>query len=251
MQTRLGIELLVFLGCGAVGLVVLGCGAGEPANSPADAQSELREGAGARRKPRSNGPSVESEIGALDENAVDAAFKKARPDINKCLRDANDGLDMHVVGGEIEIKLRVKSDGTLRWAYPSRSTLGQRTAAKCVIAALNNSAWPKPEGGDEGLATTAFAIDPPGRAPVQWQEGDLGSARSQVRAALTTCMNEAGTSSLSVTLYIDPDGNLLTAGGAAGDENGSDAIDCAIAAIQKITFPSPGSYPGKVTITVP
>lgn len=237
----------VVIGCGVVlGLSsVAGCSGGQDPRSPSD---EVDDVAPAPR--RDGGPAIDSEIGALDENKVRDTFREARPKITKCLRQANDGLDMPVVGGELEVQLRVKGDGTLRWAYATRSTLGHRSAEQCVLAVLAEHTWPKPEGGDEGLARTDYGIDPPGRAPVTWSAGDLGAQESKVKSELRACMGDSGTSSLSVTIYVDPDGKVITAGGAAGDENGIDAIDCAVSAVKGLTFPSPGSYPAKVTVEV-
>jgi hypothetical protein len=225
--------------------ILSACADGKEPQSPADAVEDEPHAP----RPRTNGgPKIESEIGALDEKAVAAAFREVRPKIKKCLRGANDGLDLPVVGGELEVQLRVKGDGSLRWVYPMRSTLGHRSAEKCVLDALMAQSWPKPEGGDEGLARTDYGIDPPGRAPVRWSAGDLGSAASEVESALNDCMSDAGAKSLSVTIYVDADGNAITAGGAVGDENGTEAIDCAVNAVKAIKFPSPGSYPAKVTI---
>jgi hypothetical protein len=225
------------------------CGDGKGPKSPSDHVDD--DGAtGARPSGGNGGPSIESEIGALDEDAVKGVFKQARSKVTKCLRRANDGMDMEIVGGELEVQLRVKGDGTLRWVYPMRSTIGDRDAEQCVLDVLNSHTWPKPEGGDEGLARTDYGIDPPGRAPVDWSPSDLGAKQSKVKSELRSCMNDAGANSLSVTMYVDADGNVIKAGGSVGDENGIDAIDCGVDAVKSIKFPSPGSYPAKVTVSV-
>ena len=223
------------------------CDAKEPV-SPADRDDDTA--VVVPRSTGSGGPKIDSEIGALDEDAVKETFRKARSKVTRCLRDANDGLDMPIVGGELEVQLRVKGDGSLRWVVPVRSTLGDRKAEQCVLDVLASHTWPIPEGGDEGLARTDYGIDPPGRPPVAWSPGDLGDKESTVKSELRSCMGNAGASSLSVTIYIDADGNVITAGGAVGDENGIDAIDCAVSAVKRITFPSPGSFPAKVTVAI-
>ncbi len=231
-----------------VGSLWLGCTSSQEAKSPPDQVDDEPEPVTARP---SGGPAIESEIGALDENAVKDTFGQARAKVVKCLRGANEGLDLPVVGGELEIEVRVKSDGSVRWVLPTRSTLGHRGAEQCVASVLTSLAWPRPEDGDEGIARTDYGIDPPGRAPVAWSPDDLGSHRAKVKAELAACKQAAGTSALSVTLYVDADGKVISAGGAAGDEHGGDAIDCGVAAVKGMTFPSPGSYPAKVTVRAP
>lgn len=192
-------------------------------------------------------PSIESEVGALDRDAVDAAFSAARADVQACIAQANQGLPFKVVGGDIEIEVRIKSDGSVRHAYPKRSSIGHAGAEKCILGAVAAQSWPKPEGGDEGIARTTYGLDPPAaRPPVNG--ADLGSAGATLGSKLRGCRAKSGTSSLAVTLYIDADGNVMAAGASVGDEAGLSAIDCAVQAAEGLSFPSPGSYPAKVMI---
>ncbi len=232
------------------GTLIAACGRGPEPKSADDDGAAVDDPRPRGTEGGDAGPKIESEIGALDEDAVQDVFRQARRKVTQCLRRANDGMAMEIVGGELEVQLRVKGDGSLRWIYPLRSTLGNRQAERCVLAVLDSYTWPKPEGGDEGLARTDYGIDPPGRAPFAWDASDLGEKRSAVQSELRRCMNDAGAASLSITMYVDPDGRVLTAGGAVGDENGVESIDCGIAAVKAMRFPSPGSYPAKVTVSV-
>jgi hypothetical protein len=195
------------------------------------------------------GPAIHAEVGALDEDKVNEAFQAARPAIDACFASANTGLRYQVVGGDVEVLVRVKNDGSIRWAYPRRSTLGHADTERCILSALEQQSWPRPEGGEEGIASTNYSIDPPGRPAVDWSSDDLGDAGPALEDKLRGCLSQGG--SLTVTVYVDPDGQAFSAGAAIEDEAALDALDCAISAARDVSYPSPGSYPAKVTLRVP
>jgi len=222
--------------------LIVSCGGDKPVKTAADEPSSP-----APR--RGGGPSIDAEVGALDPDAVREVFTTAHGEVEACFRSANDGLDFAVIGGDLEVVVRVKSDGSTRWVYPAASDVGHRGAERCVLDALGSKSWPKPQGGDEGIARTRLALDPPAaRLAVAWSSDDLGSSRDKLMTRLRDC--RTGTASLRLTMYVDPDGNVISAGASVSDESGMDAIDCAIEQTRSLSFASPGSYPAKVTIEV-
>jgi hypothetical protein len=206
---------------------------------------------GEPESPAGGGPSIHGEVGALDEDETKKAFGKARPSIDGCLARANDGLSYEVVAGDVEVVVRVANDGSVRFTYATSSTIGRHDTERCILEALARQTWPRPEGGEDGIASTSYSIEPAGREAVEWSPGDLGPQGSTLKDKLRACQSEAGTAGLSVTMYIDPDGKLLSAGVASADEHGLDAARCALDAARSQRYPSPGSYPAKVTVMVP
>ncbi len=228
----------------------LGCAGDKPAEDPGDVDLAGERDTPAPARPEGPaGPHIEAEVGALDPEAVEAAFESARAEVHRCFEQGNAGLDFAVVGGDIEVFVRVGSDGSVRWIYPASSTVGHVGVERCVIDAVKKQRWPKPEGGDDGIARTRYGLDPPGRPPVPWSSADLGSGGSALAQKLGRCKQDSGTVSLSVTLYVDADGQVISAGAAAGDEKGVEAVDCAVAAAKAQRYASPGSYPAKVSVT--
>jgi len=194
-----------------------------------------------------HGPKIAAEVGALDEHVVQEAFDAARASVGECFARANERLRWPMVGGDVEVVVRVRHDGSVRWIFPVRSTLGDREAERCILDALGAQHWPKPQGGDEGIARGPYGSDAPGREPVAWAPSDLGHAGDELRAKLHACGREKG-GAVSVTLYVDPNGKPVTAGAASDDEHGIEALDCAVEAAMGLRYPSPGSYPAKVTV---
>ncbi len=224
---------------------LVACSSTPPPDNPADDDSPDQT-----HVPMAGAPQITAEVGALDEEQVKAAFDAARSAIHDCFDASNNGLEWQVVGGDIEVVVRVKTDGTVRWVFPQASTVGSRDTESCILETLVKQSWPKPQGGEEGFARTQYGMDCPGREPVPWAVGDLGRSRAKLETGIKTCIRQAGGTGLSLTLYVDPDGRPIGAGASVDDENGIDALDCAVRAATSLRYPSPGSYPSKVTVQV-
>jgi hypothetical protein len=154
------------------------------------------------------------------------------------------------LAGEIRLSVRVTIEGTVRWAYVKDSTLGDRETETCMLAVLKGTTWPKPVGGGEGLAENTFTFEPnpEERPPVAWAPEQLGKASGEVMSSLSSCRQSAGTGALKATLYVDPDGKLVSAGVSGSDERAEAAAQCVVDALREVKFPSPGSYDAKVSV---
>ena len=133
---------------GMVGaLLLVGCASeAHKVDTPDNVADDVAPAAAPRRAT----PIIESEVGALDRDAVDAAFAAVRGDVKACIDAANQGLPFEVVGGDIEIEVRIKSDGSVRHAYPKRSSIGHVGAEKCILEAVRAQSWLKPKGAMKG-----------------------------------------------------------------------------------------------------
>jgi hypothetical protein len=181
-------------------------------------------------------PAMESEIGGLNEEAMDKAFAALGADVQRCVESASGKLD--VLGGDIKLRLRIDRKGGARWAYVSASTLGDRDVEKCILESARAKSWPLPVGG-EGLAEKSYAIDP-SKAPTDLTEekrvrGDV----ARVRAQAVKC-KKGVRGSFTATAYLTPDGKVANAGVALPNEKSEDAADCMVEAVRKARFSRPG-----------
>jgi hypothetical protein len=173
--------------------------------------------------------SMESEIGGLNEEAMDQAF--ASLDVNGCVAPRGENLDQ--LGGELKLKMRIDRKGSARWAYLSRSTLGDRDAEKCVLDLVRAKRWPRPLGG-EGLAEKDFVVDPRA-APVALDERRAMAQIAQARTDAGKC-RKGIRGSFMATVYVRPDGRVAAAGVAVPSEKGEDVADCMVEAVRKVRF---------------
>lgn len=170
--------------------------------------------------------SMESEIGGLNEEAMDAAF--ASLDVNHCIEQRGETL-----GGELKLKMRIDRRGGTRWAYLSRSTLGDRDAEKCVLNLVRARSWPRPLGG-EGIAEKEFTIDPRAE-PTPLDEKRTLAQVAHARSEAGKCRRGVP-GSFFATVYLQPDGTVTSAGVSVPSEKGEDVADCVVDAVRKVRF---------------
>lgn len=195
-----------------------------------------------------SGVSVSSEIGGLNQEAVDKVFAKASTDLRNCL-DAG-AKRVEFLGGDVDFLVKIGQDGHVSHAHLEASTLGDRTTEVCMLDALKSRSWPKPVGGDTGIAQKPFSFDMPNdvRPPTDWSVDSIEEALGELDEKLGQC--KGGRGSFSVTMYVDTDGSVLAAGIAHADDSGESAADCLLGVVKAGTFPSPGSWPAKVTFSL-
>lgn len=225
-------------------MMALGCGASAP--PPAE---ETKAAAPSPEAPRAAGPSMESEIGGLDDTKVKQTFEHLSGRLTGCY--AAGAQRLTYLAGDVRFVVRIAKDGSARWAYVKESTLGDRETEVCMLGVLKAASWPRPLGG-EGLAENGFTFEPSDetRPPVAWTPEQLGPAFRNARSALSQCRKKAGTKSIKATAYVETDGKAIAVGIASADEKGEAAAPCVIEALKGLKLPSPGSYAAKVSVTI-
>lgn len=247
-----GLSLALLFGAGLTASVgigvsgVSGCGGNPPPPPTAPGQSEE-----SAPEQGSGGPSVESEIGALDEFKVKQSFERAASKLSACFNRGTERLPY--LSGEVRFVIRIKKDGAARFAFVKDSNLGDRETEECMLGIFKAISWPKPKGG-EGLAENSFTFEPGAdeRPPVVWSEEQLGAPFRKARGALARCRAGAGVKpgALKATMYVSTDGKPSAVGVSSADEKGEAAIGCVVSTLKAVTFPSPGSYAAKVSLTI-
>lgn len=217
------------------------CGGNEP-----PPRAPARNTVDAEPAPTSN-LDVSAEIGALDESKVDKAFGASVKGLTRCL--AAGAKRVEFVGGQVAFFVKIDQRGRIAHAHLERSTLGDRPTEKCMLDALRQLDWPAPVGGLVGIARKGFDFDPPNdvRPPTEWDEERAQSALGARRSALEKC-KPSGSGAFAATIYVNTDGTVLAAGVAPPDEAGETGVDCMVSVIKATKFPSPGSWPAKVSL---
>ncbi|MEP7121303.1 MAG: AgmX/PglI C-terminal domain-containing protein [Byssovorax sp.] len=235
--------ILIFAAAAAV--AAIGCGAAPPPATDGGPKP-VEAAAGPRGH---HGIAAESEIGGLDESKVKQVFQRSAAKLSACYDKGAERLPY--LAGDVSFRLRITRDGGVRWAHVKDSSLGDRATEECMLAILKSAAWPRPEGG-EGLAENSFTFEPGSdeRPPVAWSPEQLGKPFHKARGALAKCRSGAGTGPIKATLYVDTDGRASSVGVATADERGDAAASCVIDTLKALTFPSPGSYASKVSVTI-
>jgi hypothetical protein len=219
------------------------CGGSEPPAKDASASDRAP-------KPE-DGPTVTatSEIGGMNEDDVDDAFKASVKSLERCVNTGAKRVEF--LGGSAAFLLKIDATGKVSSAYLEHSTLGDRATERCMLDALRAKSWPKPVGGQHGLARKSFTFDPPNdvRPPTTWDEHDAAPGMKKITSEVAGCKH-GHSGPFEATLYVGTDGKVLSASVTPPDEDGDGAIDCLVGVLQAASFPSPGSWPAKVTLSL-
>jgi hypothetical protein len=219
-------------------LGVFGCAAAPPPHA------NITEAAPGVEKVDTGASFYESEIGGMNEYAVDDAFKALSGRITRCLETGTSRVE--ALGGAFTVSFRVDRKGGTRWAYMKASTLGDRTTESCVLDIVRNQTWPKPLSG-EGLAQKTFEIEP-SAAPHVMDEKRVRGVVKLARKNTAGCRKGVRGAFLA-TAYLEPNGRVRAVGVAPPDEKGESVVDCFVDEIHKLKFSGSGKL-AKVTFEI-
>ena len=194
---------------------LVACGGSEPtAKSAADAP--IVEGGD---EDHLHGVRATSEIGGMNEDAVEETFSASLSGLERCLSRGAERVEF--LGGSVSFFLKINTSGKVADAYLEHSTLGDRATEKCMLNSLRSKKWPKPVGGDHGLARKSFDFDPPNdvREPTFWTDEDAKPGLAKIGDEVSKCKN-GHSGAFEATLYVGTEGEVLSVGIAPPDETG-------------------------------
>lgn len=189
---------------------------------------------------------MSAEVGALPEDEAIYAFKQSFRDIQDCFMRGARRIDF--IGGQISIQVWVDSNGQVATVFAETSTLGDRQTERCMFDVLRGAQWPRPVGGPIAVAQNAFEFEMTGdvRAPVSWDEDRVSGVLGEMRSRIRECKDHSSEKFMA-TVYVDTDGTALSVGIAAPDRHQEANSDCLIDLLSSASYPSPGSWPAKVS----
>ena len=223
---------------------LVACGGSEPnAKTPDEASAE------GAKEDRGPGVQASSEIGGMNEDAVEETFSSSLGGLERCLSRGAERVEF--LSGSVSFFLKIDASGKIANAYLERSTLGDRATEKCMLNSLRAKTWPKPVGGDHGLARKSFEFDAPNdvRPPTDWSDSEAQPGLAKIGGDVEKCKN-GHSGRFEATLYVGTEGEVLAVGVTPPNEDGEDAVDCLVDALKAAKFPSPGSWPAKVTLSL-
>lgn len=230
--------------CGTSLFGATACGPEQPAEDPSSGQEQSKKD---DYDPTAD-MEVMAEVGALPEEETVAAFKDSFPAIQECF--VNGAKRIEFLGGDIAFSVEVDRMGNAT-VFAKETTIGDRTTESCMIDALKGAPWPRPVGGNVGTAENGFGFEMTGdvRPPVPWDEGEVADVLNENAEALESC-KDGGRGSYTATVYVDRDGKAIGAGISPPDKDGERRVDCLVDVLEAATYPSPGSWPAKVTFRI-
>lgn len=226
------------IGLAALSSAACGSAPPPPKSSPAAATAT------APAEPAAPPPSAEAEIGGLNEEAMNRAFQSLEPAVQACI--AEGAARVKTLGGSVTLKLRIKRDGTARWAFMKNTSLGDRETEKCMLGAVRGKTWPEPLGG-EGIAEKSFDLEPQS-TPIPLDEKRSKLTLAQIRKDSWKC-RKGVRGTFTATVYVRTNGHVISVGITPPNEKGEAAADCMTDMIKKMKF-VPGRKTGKLSFVM-
>lgn len=170
-----------------------------------------------------------SEIGGLSQEDVEEQLAAMQPAFLRCVRASSQATNW--IGGQVGIRMRIAPSGRIRWVYLTESTLGDRSTERCLLDTIRGRTWPRPLSGD-GLAHTSFEVEP-SQPPTTWPRFKAAAIAQRAREATRACRTGIE-GPFVATVYVAPQGHVLSAGVAPPDEHGEAASDCIAQALTSL-----------------
>jgi len=194
-----------------------------------------------------------SELGSIDDRAVQKTFDKIAPDFESCKKKTQKRLSF--VAGDVAFFIRVGTDGRVKYSYFEQSTLGDYEAERCLLDAVDAAQWPVPDGGEAEVRYKGygFDLDQNVRGPFDWNADKVAASLGKHKEALDKCTSGASSVKFTVTAYVEPagkEGKVQAVGVAVSAKEGVPQVKCVLDAVKAIKMPSPGSYAAKVTFAL-
>lgn len=193
---------------------------------------------------------IEGLMGTISADMVERGIEPRMGRFLRCFEDRYRSLE--VLGGRFQMAFRIHTDGTVRWVYPSDSTLGDRETERCLLHVAAGIRFHPPRGG-EAEFSYPLALDTAEdvRPPLNWDSARVSSVLVDgARALLASCRPAGSRATYRVTAYIMPGGTVQAAGAATDDADAAESLDCVAQAVRGWSMSDPGSYPAKVQFEV-
>ncbi len=203
---------------------------------------------------KSDGPTVEYDLGSIDPNVAKERFDRLKDGWNACYMEAQQKNE--ALSGKITFTIRTHKDGSVKWAFVTHTDLGDRTVERCVIDSVKATNFGPPMDAKEGEIkekTYGWEIDgDDGRPADMGIESAVRPAIEKARGRLKECQSKAGAQgTFEATIYVAPKGKPKSIGIAVSDPTGDGAIDCIVGVLSKLTYVNKSSYTTKVTVDLP
>jgi hypothetical protein len=227
-------------------LLSIGCTTAACGQKAEEAVPAVSESSGSERAPEDHGGlSISGLRGTLSQDEIQGALEPRMPKLSRCMQKRLGAVEW--LSGEVKFQFRVAVDGSVATVYPSQSNMGDRETERCLLEVAKATRFPQPHGGEAEFSwPLEVPPDPEVRPPVPWTLENAGDLADQVAELKAQCPGGP----YSVSAYIDTEGKVVAAGGAARDEASAAQLDCISSAVSAWSFESPGSYAAKLTFDI-
>ncbi len=202
------------------------------------------------RSNKGDGMEVSGLMGTLDPGQVQMAMNQTFAKATQCYHRV--ARRKPYVGGKMNLKFRVRQDGTVKRIQLLSSDVGSREIERCVLNTLIETRFSKPRGGAEAEFTYPITF-PTRLASVSWDPAKVRKGlrkwrqRRRNRKAAKALKKLTFPRGLVLTLYISGAGHVVSAGMVADEEIRDEFAEKLMSALKLVVFEQPASRYAKVS----
>lgn len=196
------------------------------------------------------GLSIEGQLGTLRQSQVSATLNPAVSQLQACYTRRLEELPY--LAGSVGYKIRIGTDGSVRWVLPTSDTIGDHTTSECMKQILLALHFARPCGGETETTwgPITFEGGEDARPAVPWETPRIQRQIDRRRAQLTQCLHGAHGAEAVVTAYVAPGGRVATASASVNHHEAAEAVQCLVQEVSGWQVADPGSYAARVTFRV-
>ncbi len=179
---------------------------------------------------------VQGELGILEQEQIDGAFRPRTEQINHCYHEVV--AKLWYLGGKLELKVRVKRDGGVK-EVSLVNPLGSLHVEKCIAGIVRDLSFPKPRGNGE--AEFNYSWDFRAKASMKdWTNDDVGRHFDKHKKEIDACEKDGPVPpGLRVTFFVTPGGKVSSVGVGADAPVPEAYAACVSACVQRWKFDDP------------
>jgi TonB family protein len=229
----------------AITLIGAGCGSDKAARQDESASSLAHKRRAPKRTDNQDpvpGMSVDSELGVLDTEDVEATLKDHFDDIRGCYQRA--GKAQRYAGGRVLLRFLVGGEGISQDVLVVESTLGNYDVERCLVEVGRRIAFHAPSGHKPTTFEYPVEFRSTNQLAVLEVDGvKLDHDLSVFLPQLAVC-GQLAVEDANAIIYIEPNGFPGSVGLAAGSTLDEDVGDCMVQTIRRWRMSS--TLPGRV-----
>lgn len=195
-----------------------------------------------------DGLQVEGVLGTIDDEAVQAGLKPRLPAAGACFQRCVQ--HQPYVGGKLTLVFRVSRQGTVKKVKLGQSSLGSAGVERCILRGFADLRFARPKGGEaEFVYPLSF------QSRIQSLSWNPGMVKDEILKRVEQLLLDDGgkpmtaPAGLTLTLYIDGKGRVVSAGMTAEDVVDEAFADRLVTNLKQLKFVAPDNGYAKVTYT--
>jgi hypothetical protein len=141
------------------------------------------------------------------------------------------------VSGALRFAFKVDASGAVLDARPVEATIGHRELEQCLTDAVSAVVFPKPAGRAAAQFAWSVTVDPASTPADPLDAARIEPVLRRQRRNIARSCELRRRERFVLTVYVAPNGKVISLGGFAQQARAADKVDCVLEAISDLRLP--------------